>query len=619
MRLIVTLMKDEGPFMLEWFAHYIGMGFDHFIVNTNDCSDGTDAIADRLQTLGYVTHIDNPGPWDGGPQAQAYRNAQAHPVFAQADWVLVCDADEFLDIKTGDGTLDALFQALPDDTDAISAVWRLFGHNGRIAFEDGFVTEQFTRASHSCQVSPPQVRAVKTLFRNNGKFTALSTHRPVGIAQGRGPSIKWLDGNGRDATEFYMIKRWYSSAVGHGFGDDLVRMNHYAVRSLGSYLMKRVRGDVGEHAARAKMEDSGLVYWQIHCWNTVKETSIQRYGARTREIFDKLYADPVLGPLHDTAVEHHQARISALLETPAGKSFHEAVSKAKPAPGVTLAQMALATPEGGFSKGRVARYSPLVLSWHQRATRMASHRNTTARPWFAPLDALDAPMPEQDAELVAPDISVLRAGIDLTSDEQGRLFAPPRKGRAEQRTACLTNLKGKQGRWLLLNTGDPHLYQEILNVVGPSTLAVLAPWGMETGRFVGPRRQMKPNAKRRLQDKAYFNIVEMFPDELQSGKLQIIRAEPAVTLPFYPPATCDVVYVAGKQPAEAYGETLNRAAKLLRRGGVLVVDAYHRRGPLRAATLEAAHRFVGQNSADFRVRAVEGAHLLIEHLPPMPS
>ena len=99
MRVLVTTMKDEGPFMLEWVAHYLSIGFDHFIINTNDCSDGTDSIAMRLQEMGLASHIDNPGPWKNGPQGAAYDNAMAHPKLSEAEWILVADADEFLNIK----------------------------------------------------------------------------------------------------------------------------------------------------------------------------------------------------------------------------------------------------------------------------------------------------------------------------------------------------------------------------------------------------------------------------------------------------------------------------------------------------------------------------------------
>ncbi|MEO0693576.1 MAG: glycosyltransferase family 2 protein, partial [Pseudomonadota bacterium] len=58
--LIVTNMKNEGPYILEWMAHHLALGFGHVIAVTNDCVDGTDEILQRLQALGHVTHLINP-------------------------------------------------------------------------------------------------------------------------------------------------------------------------------------------------------------------------------------------------------------------------------------------------------------------------------------------------------------------------------------------------------------------------------------------------------------------------------------------------------------------------------------------------------------------------------
>ncbi|MGB8813172.1 MAG: glycosyltransferase family 2 protein, partial [Paracoccaceae bacterium] len=38
---IVTTMKNEGPFILEWIAYHRMIGVDDFLIYTNDCSDGT--------------------------------------------------------------------------------------------------------------------------------------------------------------------------------------------------------------------------------------------------------------------------------------------------------------------------------------------------------------------------------------------------------------------------------------------------------------------------------------------------------------------------------------------------------------------------------------------------
>ncbi len=41
---IVTTMKNEGPFILEWIAYHRAIGVQDFLVYTNDCTDGTDDL-----------------------------------------------------------------------------------------------------------------------------------------------------------------------------------------------------------------------------------------------------------------------------------------------------------------------------------------------------------------------------------------------------------------------------------------------------------------------------------------------------------------------------------------------------------------------------------------------
>ena len=91
--LAITSVKNEGPFLLEWLAHHRAVGFTDFLVFSNDCDDGTDAMLDRLAELGWLTHLPNPGPWKEGPQWAALKRADAHPLVAQADWIAVIDVD----------------------------------------------------------------------------------------------------------------------------------------------------------------------------------------------------------------------------------------------------------------------------------------------------------------------------------------------------------------------------------------------------------------------------------------------------------------------------------------------------------------------------------------------
>ena len=67
----VSMMKDEGPYVLEWVAHHLALGFTDLVVYTNDCSDGTDEMLLRLEALGLVHHRRNDIPEGLRPQPSA--------------------------------------------------------------------------------------------------------------------------------------------------------------------------------------------------------------------------------------------------------------------------------------------------------------------------------------------------------------------------------------------------------------------------------------------------------------------------------------------------------------------------------------------------------------------
>ena len=45
---LLSSMKDEGPFVLEFVAHHRVLGFDAIHIASNDCTDGTDLLLDVL-------------------------------------------------------------------------------------------------------------------------------------------------------------------------------------------------------------------------------------------------------------------------------------------------------------------------------------------------------------------------------------------------------------------------------------------------------------------------------------------------------------------------------------------------------------------------------------------
>ena len=319
---IVTAMKNEGPFLLEWLAHHSAIGIETFLVYSNDCADGTDSMLDHLAALGLVHHRTN-SYREGNlrPQHAAFRAAESEDVVRNSDWLLTLDVDEFINIHAGTGHLNDLFNAVPD-ANLIAMTWRLFGNSGVREYADRPVTKQFTKCAAPFTPRPYQAWGFKTLFRNDGTFRKLGVHRPRGMNVDRQNHVRWVNGSGQYLPPNMWKNGWRSSSDSYGY--DLVTLNHYAVRSADSFLVKRERGRVN-HVDR----DQGTGYWFRMNHNMVEDRSIQRRDDATQKELAKLLADPVLANLHMESVAWHRNRIAHLKADPNYASLYVALTGAK--------------------------------------------------------------------------------------------------------------------------------------------------------------------------------------------------------------------------------------------------------------------------------------------------
>lgn len=305
--LVVTAMKNEAPFILEWIAYNRAIGVDHFLVYTNDCTDNTVAILDRLAGLGMVTRVDNPYVPGGKvkPQHAALRDAVKQKVYRRADWIITIDLDEFISIHAGDGTLRD-FLRLTNHPNAVSLTWKFFGNGGVIGYQDRPIVEQFTRCAPEFPPDAGLAWGFKTLFnRRTCQFRKLGVHRPTGMAEGAGDAVRWVNGSGRVMPRRLIEKGWRT--VQPIFGYQMATLNHYSLRSAESYLVKRDRGRVNHTD-----QDQGVYYWQRR--NYIAETDDRALfvAPRMHEELARLMADPALADLHARAVDWHRGRIAAL-------------------------------------------------------------------------------------------------------------------------------------------------------------------------------------------------------------------------------------------------------------------------------------------------------------------
>ncbi len=75
---IVTTMKNEGPFILEWLAYHRAIGVTDFLIYTNDCTDGTDTMLQMLMAKGLCQWRENPfRRWTSSPSMRPCRRPRA--------------------------------------------------------------------------------------------------------------------------------------------------------------------------------------------------------------------------------------------------------------------------------------------------------------------------------------------------------------------------------------------------------------------------------------------------------------------------------------------------------------------------------------------------------------
>ncbi len=314
--LIVTTMKNEGPFMIDWIAYNLAIGFDDVLVYTNDCLDGTDLIGDRLQELGFAHHERNRLGPRATPQNRAHTLSMKHPSFHAADWIMSLDVDEYINVRIPEGGIQEFVDKC-GPSDAISICWKMFGNGGVDDYEDTPIPELLLKSTKENQFPHYKTRAFKTLFRNNGKFNRFRAHRPrIDPDVASDPDapyggVVWRDAGGQTTNAADVNwKRW------RGFSDEHARIHHYAVRTTDSFLVKRDRGRTN-HVG----QDQGLEYWTQLNHNDVTDDSILRHMPAMHAIKDKMLADPKLKQLHDDACAWHRSKAAELKALPEWADF----------------------------------------------------------------------------------------------------------------------------------------------------------------------------------------------------------------------------------------------------------------------------------------------------------
>ena len=146
-------------------------------------------------------------------------------------------------------------------------------------------------------------------MRSDFPLDYYGAHRPFHDDDAHKPS--WTDGSGRQVIGPFrkrVNKRRIRAFPAKG-ARQFATLNHYALRSLDSYLVKNDRGDVNrEHRA---FDDT---YWRERNDNAYFDDSVLRYEDAVRAEMDRLRALDGVGALHEAAVSAHRDKCRVLLK-----------------------------------------------------------------------------------------------------------------------------------------------------------------------------------------------------------------------------------------------------------------------------------------------------------------
>ena len=270
MKLLFSSMRNEGPQILEWIAYHIAIGFDEIMIATNDCDDGSRELIEALSLVAPVHHLNNDDLEGKNPQQSAYAKLTRTEQFAQAKYLMILDADEFLNIHVKTKHLNALLPHL-EDQDIMTINWACFGPDKETTWSQDWVTQRFTQRLPNTAVPSG---TFKSLIANPNAFSGFKSHGPMRKKDGSDIKIKRDYG----AVEILEYDNYHHSKLRRNNADfvcyELAQVNHYMTKSMPEYRLRIARGRGATPSKGDFKQRHDLRYFLDRTKNTLEDKTI---------------------------------------------------------------------------------------------------------------------------------------------------------------------------------------------------------------------------------------------------------------------------------------------------------------------------------------------------------
>lgn len=215
---VCAIAKNEGPYFKEWIEWHLSQGVEKFYIYDNESTDCTKEVLTPYIESGVVEYTFFPGQ---KKQLAAYDDCfERHRL--ETRWLAVIDLDEFI-VPIKDQSIPAFLHRM-EDFSVVEINWLVYGSGGARTKEPGGVMERFRK--HSL----PEHRLnthVKSIVDPRRVCTMTGCHEAARI------SGRAADSHGD------VLKKGFRDRVPQ---QDIIRINHYAVKSYEEFLAKRARG-----------------------------------------------------------------------------------------------------------------------------------------------------------------------------------------------------------------------------------------------------------------------------------------------------------------------------------------------------------------------------------------
>lgn len=239
---VCAIAKNEGPYFREWIEWHLGMGVEKFYIYDNESEDNTREVLNPYIESGVVEYNYFPGK---KMQLAAYDDCLERHRF-DTRWIAILDLDEYV-VPIKDNSIPCFLKRF-ENASVVEINWLVYGSSGARKKMPGGVMERF-----KCHSLPDHIlnRHVKSIVNPRRVFSVIGCHE-----------VARIYGKAYDS---------HGNVIKHNFHDrtpqqDVIRINHYAIKSYEEFLGKRARG-----RARCKNKIRGLEYFEQYDLNDIRE------------------------------------------------------------------------------------------------------------------------------------------------------------------------------------------------------------------------------------------------------------------------------------------------------------------------------------------------------------